>query len=585
MPDLIKQAFFGIAAFFLFVGFSLGIIYIGEMRGAESGLENKVSSLASLFSAPEREPFFLTQEDLAYSVKPSVVRIIQHVSGKASIPFFDIDLVKRSVVFQQDMRIPAKTATTSIDEYVAGSGFIVNPDGYILTNAHVVSDEAVKRAVVGAAIFQNIYSKTLLLKSEDEKRITDDPVSFRKFMEDTLEKIEAKSAFDINKKIVVLDPHGVKEKLSELIDGGFPAEVISVNDKFFDDEKDVALIKIDQNNLPALKLGDSQSLAVGRKAYIFSFPATAELNKGNPGEATFSQGIISSIKDSRKKDFKIFQTDAKVSQGSSGGPMLNAQGEAVGLVTFQTNPEQQQGDLFAFAIPIEVAKDVLKGESVENKKGNYMEHFLVGLELMKNRSCKKALAEFALAQNVNEKFTVDKYLAPYIDECEELIEKGKSIDTVWDEVKKQLSGIGYFLWFIIGGLFMILLGLLLAVVKLMSRVKKDEKEISHIEQNLGMEKETGKVSAVEKPQEVMKPREAGKQTPFQEARQSIGEKIAVAEPESKPKIKEIDPRLIKFIKSARGEGWTDELIMNELRKSGWSARTIRDGLQDPDSKN
>ena len=51
--------------------------------------------------------------------------------------------------------------------------------------------------------------------------------------------------------------------MSDLIRDGFRAKVVSVNDNFYKDNKDVALIKIDETDLPALKIGDSDTISVG----------------------------------------------------------------------------------------------------------------------------------------------------------------------------------------------------------------------------------------------------------------------------------------------------------------------------------
>lgn len=153
-----------------------------------------------------------------------------------------------------------------------------------------------------------------------------------------------------------------------------------------------------------------------------SSPATAEFNKKNPLEATFTQGVISALKDSEQRDFKIYQTDAKVSQGSSGGPLFDERGEPIGIVTFGTSEEiRAAGDVFAFAIPIKLANEVLLNRLVFNEAGNYAEHFQKGLAWARGRRCKKALEEFELARNTNDRFNVGQYLKPYEEQCRALM--------------------------------------------------------------------------------------------------------------------------------------------------------------------
>jgi S1-C subfamily serine protease len=63
-------------------------------------------------------------------------------------------------------------------------------------------------------------------------------------------------------------------------------------------------------------------LVVGKKVYVFGFPSTAEINQKTLEKLHLPEGIVSAIKQSSDGNLKVFQTDAKVSQGSSGGPAV-----------------------------------------------------------------------------------------------------------------------------------------------------------------------------------------------------------------------------------------------------------------------
>ena len=112
---------------------------------------------------------------------------------------------------------------------------------------------------------------------------------------------------------------------------------------------DVALLKIKVNrNLPAAILGNSSRLQVGELVAAF----------GNPyGHGhTMTQGIISAV--NRKIDelnlFPFLQTDASINPGNSGGPLVNTQGEVIGINTAM----RTHG--ISFAIPIDNVKVILK---------------------------------------------------------------------------------------------------------------------------------------------------------------------------------------------------------------------------------
>jgi len=104
-----------------------------------------------------------------------------------------------------------------------------------------------------------------------------------------------------------------------------------------DTQRDLALLKITGVRAPSLTFGDINQVAVGDEVYAI----------GNPQglEGTFSQGIVSSIR--QVGSDILFQITAPISPGSSGGPVLNAQGKVIGIAvaTFKG------GQNLNFAIP------------------------------------------------------------------------------------------------------------------------------------------------------------------------------------------------------------------------------------------
>jgi S1-C subfamily serine protease len=131
------------------------------------------------------------------------------------------------------------------------------------------------------------------------------------------------------------------------------AKVIGTNKKHdiigitaTDPELDLVLLKISASGPPALALGDSGTVQVGEPVYAV----------GNPRglEGTFSQGIISSIRDVGGN--KLLQITAPISPGSSGGPVLNDKGDVIGVsvATFRG------GQNLNFAIPSLYLKSLLE---------------------------------------------------------------------------------------------------------------------------------------------------------------------------------------------------------------------------------
>ena len=117
---------------------------------------------------------------------------------------------------------------------------------------------------------------------------------------------------------------------------------------------DLAVIQIDAQSLTPAVLGDSRNLQVGQKVYAI----------GNPFglNGTLTTGIVSSIRSVREPDGMAIddaiQTDAAINPGNSGGPLMNRNGEVIGINTLiASNVGQSAG--IGFAIPINTAKAVL----------------------------------------------------------------------------------------------------------------------------------------------------------------------------------------------------------------------------------
>lgn len=114
-----------------------------------------------------------------------------------------------------------------------------------------------------------------------------------------------------------------------------------------DVRRDIALIKVRGWNLPVVKLGDSDLVQVGERVVAI----------GNPRglEQTVTDGLISAIRDTGK-GYKLFQMSVPISTGSSGGPLFNMAGEAIGI----TAAYLEGGQNLNFAIPINYGLALLR---------------------------------------------------------------------------------------------------------------------------------------------------------------------------------------------------------------------------------
>lgn len=147
----------------------------------------------------------------------------------------------------------------------------------------------------------------------------------------------------------------------------FSGKVVGV-----DPVTDVAVVKIKANNLPTVKIGDSQRLAPGQWAIAIGNP----LGLDN----TVTVGIISATDRSSAqvgvpdKRVNFIQTDAAINPGNSGGPLLNGQGEVIGINTAIRADAQGLG----FAIPIQTAVRIANQLFTKGR----IEHPFLGIQMV-----------------------------------------------------------------------------------------------------------------------------------------------------------------------------------------------------------
>jgi serine protease Do len=217
-------------------------------------------------------------EDLAARVGPAVVEII--TLGYANTDLADDE---RGVLVA-----PSRGS---------GSGVIVDADGYIVTNAHVI--EGARRIQVQIA--------TPTAPGDDSH-------------------------------------HSVLQPRSRLV----PAKVVAV-----DDETDLAVIKIDQKGLPTLDFADSEDVRPGQLVLAFGSPMG--LN------SSVSLGVISAVARQLESDDPMIyiQTDAPINPGNSGGPLVDMDGHVVGINTLiLTQSGGNEG--LGFAAPSNIVRNVVQ---------------------------------------------------------------------------------------------------------------------------------------------------------------------------------------------------------------------------------
>ena len=145
---------------------------------------------------------------------------------------------------------------------------------------------------------------------------------------------------------------------SHVIEGAKKVEVTTYDSKKYKAEiiakmgknKDLALLKINsKDRFNTVQFGNSEEIKVGQKVLAI----------GNPFgfSGTLTSGIISRIDSTKGR----IQTDAAINPGCSGGPLVNSQGEVIGISQSIFNPDNNMSNIgIGFAIPINDAKNFIK---------------------------------------------------------------------------------------------------------------------------------------------------------------------------------------------------------------------------------
>jgi len=296
--------------------------------------------------------------DVLLKVKPAVVIIVTEVSG-------DVRLTCPN-------RSPQRVTPPSNQAH--GSGYLVNPDGYIITNGHVVQpyyekdDQEIRETFLRQSIEEACLEAGL---SEDRKQAA---------VRQLYPRIAPTASVELKKTLTVVLPN--RDKFVAEVKAYSPAlaerpgkRVSSSGGGAKESGKDVAVLKIDAKNLPTIPLGDSDRVQVGQPIRILGFPGVVMyhdlLDKRSAVEASVTSGLVSSLKVDARGG-QVIQTDAAASWGNSGGPAINDRGEVVGMLTFisLTPDETQAIQGFNFLVPVNTVKEFARSAGVPLDKAS-----------------------------------------------------------------------------------------------------------------------------------------------------------------------------------------------------------------------
>lgn len=268
----------------------------------------------------------------------------------------------------------AVAATVAVQSPVGfGSGFFVSADGYLVTNKHVIRGSQPENKK-NEAYFTSVENKIETI----EKRLANEKARIQKYHEQLENyKNAARTEPNPGMKQTYLDNYETKKKELEAWEtdfkkrlGKFEADkkrfrserasydysrtvaglsksftiFLADNTKLYarlvsvSQSRDLALLKLDGYQVPSLKPGQAARLAQSDPVYAIGNPVKLKNSVTSGVFSGFEQGFL--------------QTNAQIYPGNSGGPLVNAKGEVLGVNTFKKLTHKFEG--LGFAIPIHV---------------------------------------------------------------------------------------------------------------------------------------------------------------------------------------------------------------------------------------
>ena len=373
-------------------------------------------------------------ERLAMYSKPAVVRIVDGAAGQ--------------ILFQPPGISPQVYNVQAIG---LGSGFFISSNGYIATNAHVVSMTHDGEDKAKQTLFVQLVQQIAQQYGKDPRQLNTQYI----------DQYSTLQSFQIFHHVIIPDGSAYPFEIKQ-----YGAPTGESNDQ----GKDVSIIKIEVKNAPILKLADSDKVQLQDHVTVIGYPGAADtfntgtLSAKSAFEATINDGKISAKKQATS-GAPILQTSTAATHGNSGGPVINDANEVVGLLTFRgdtVNGQEVSG--FSFVVPSNTVMEYVKSAGATNNEGPTDTVYREGLENYWNQYYSAAIP----------KFEEVKRLFPQHSEVDRLVQSSQQAKA---EGKEKSSFPFWIVALIVGILFVLLLLLIIIIVGIVIARKRRKKAI------------------------------------------------------------------------------------------------------------
>ncbi|MDD5622649.1 MAG: serine protease [Actinomycetota bacterium] len=294
-------------------------------------------------------------------------------------------------------------------EAFVGTGFCVNPDtGHIITAGHMVEiSEADFKYDLIYTYLTETYGSQLDDWSDTEWNWAYENIRVEGFEGGSFDR-EVYVQFNAASSGIPDNPADNETFIR--------AEVIDFSGW---DQRDIALIRIQPQTGKALSgamVGDSSTMEVQDNLTIIGYPWTSDIGQENVLNPTITNGNISGRL--MLSGTEVLQVQGDARPGNSGGPVLNSNGQVVGILTMLTDETNN------YLRPSNDIKEMLSRNGVTNKQGMVDEEFKQGLVMYRLKYYTEAIKHFNSVLNLNQKHIQAQ---EYRSKAQEAINRGEDV--------------------------------------------------------------------------------------------------------------------------------------------------------------
>jgi hypothetical protein len=274
-----------------------------------------------------------------------------------------------------------------------GSGWFLHPDGWLVTTAQVVALAQDPRAIE-PMLRENGVKAACLAPALERRglRPGERPDVEDELMRQFTTRVTPSARVKVDRGVAVLLPNGVR----------LPARVVKTTAGGAVTSRDLALLKVDTQNVPTLPLADSGQTKIGDRLHVIGFPDVVMTHELLSASAKVEPSVTGGAVSGFKEDVggrPIIQTDASAAVGYGGGPAVSDRGDVVGVMTFVSRAASEEAAVqgFNFIVPSASVRDLLKDSGVApGVPGRFTEAWTAGLRAFfagKHPTARASLAE------------------------------------------------------------------------------------------------------------------------------------------------------------------------------------------------